>query len=216
MARKPPKPDHHQSVPKGSSTKKALEALNQLTDTQPTRDHLADFMKETNAEKNDRGAAILLATNVENALQGALMRMFGPRSNTRKLFGVNSPLGAFSNKIEVGYALGIFGDQMKTNLDIIRTVRNAFAHAKIPITFDTTPVRNACSLLVVPKLLPPHAIRKDNPDLEGRKRFQTVCNDTAHNLIMFSRFAVTRLDPTTLQVQLPGNFEILARHQSLP
>jgi hypothetical protein len=133
MARKPPKPDHHQAPPRAGSTNKALEALNQLIHAQPTHDHFADFIKETNAEKNDRGAAILLATNVENALQGALTRMFRTRSNTRKLFGVNSPLGAFSNKFEVGYALGIFGDQTKSNLDIIRTVRNAFAHAKIPL-----------------------------------------------------------------------------------
>jgi hypothetical protein len=216
MARKPPKPNHGQSAPRAGSTNKALEALNQLIDAQPTHDHFADFIKETNAEKNDRGAAILLATNVENALQGALTRMFRTRSNIRKLFGVNSPLGAFSNKIEVGYALGILGQQTKANLDIIRTVRNAFAHAKIPITFETDQVKNACSHLVIPKLLPPHALRRENPDLEGRQRFQTVCNDTAHNLSMFSRFAVKHLDPATLQVQLPANFEILARHQSLP
>jgi hypothetical protein len=74
MTRKPPKPPHRESVPRfkdrsAGSIKKALEALNQLTDAQPTYDHFADFIKETNAEKNDRGAAILLATNVENALQ---------------------------------------------------------------------------------------------------------------------------------------------------
>jgi hypothetical protein len=55
--------------------KKALEALNEPIDAPPSHEHFAQWQRETNAEKNDRGAAILLATNVENALQGAITQI---------------------------------------------------------------------------------------------------------------------------------------------
>jgi hypothetical protein len=73
---------------------------------------------------------------------------------SRSLLGANGPLGSFANEILIGYALNIFGDETKANLDIIRAVRNAFAHAKIPIKFTTPQVKNACTHLRIPTLLP--------------------------------------------------------------
>ena len=222
MPRRPPKPADRPPSPrhksrKAGSTRSAIEALNRLTDEQPTYDHFSEFIAETNAEKNDRGAAILLATNVENALQIALLRMFKTRKDqARGLFGSNSPLGTFANKIQMAYALDIFGDETKANLDIIRTVRNAFAHAKIPIKFETPQVKNACAHLHIPTLLPPHTVRPPQERIEGRKRFQTVCNDVAHNLNVFGRRALTLIDPKVHQLQLPANFEIFAKHTALP
>jgi hypothetical protein len=69
----------------------AIEALGQLIYEQPARDHFDDFMAETNADKNDRGAAILLAANVENALDGVLLRFL--KNHHRALFSANGPLG---------------------------------------------------------------------------------------------------------------------------
>jgi hypothetical protein len=222
---RPPKPPGRPAVPRYKSPKpkstksaSALAALRDLTYQQPSYDHFSDFMAETNSEKNDRGAAILLATNVENALQGAILSILKTRPNRAKaLFGVESPMGTFSNTVQMTYFMDIFGDETKLNLDIIRTVRNAFAHAKIPIKFETAEVKEACSHLIIPKLLAPHVMRGPQDHLEGRKRFQRVCNDVAHNLLVFSTKGYMRLDPNqVLKFQLPGNFEIAARHQALP
>jgi hypothetical protein len=68
----------HKST-KAKSLRSILETLSELSYKQPTRDHFSDFMEETNSEKNDRGAAILLATNVENALQGAILSILRAR-----------------------------------------------------------------------------------------------------------------------------------------
>jgi len=226
---RPPKPADRSANPrhktiKPKSQKQIMDDLNDLMFRQPTYDHFSDFIAETNAEKNDRGAAILLATNVENALQHAILCMLRKREGQeRALFGrTSSPLGLFAAKIEMAYAMDIFGDQMKNNLNLIRTIRNTFAHAKIPIKFDTQEIKEACAHLAIPKLLPPFTIRppsSEAPDeLEGRRRFQDVCNAVAHNLNMYanSGLILVKIQPNQPLPQLPGNPEIYAKRPALP
>jgi hypothetical protein len=219
---RPPKPPGRAGTPRYKSEKPktartALQALQHLVDEQPTYDTLIEFITETNSEKNDRGAAILLATNVENALHGTIVAMLRAQ-RTKELFGANSALGSFANKIQMAYAMDIFGDETKHNLDIVRTVRNAFAHAKIPIKFDTMQVKEACSHLVIPKPIQPHAVRPPLGHLEGRKLFQEVCNTTAHNLSMASIGPHHRIpdEKVSLRLQLPEDFQIFAKRQPLP
>jgi hypothetical protein len=220
---RPPKPLERASSPRHKKGEKprtaitALQALQHLIDEQPTHDHLLDFMAETNSEKNDRGAAILMATNVENALQGAIVELL-VAARIKGLFRAEGALGSFANKVQMAYAMDIFGDETKANLDIVRIVRNAFAHAKIPIKFDTIQVKEACSHLVIPKSLPPTTLRPPQPHIEGRKLFQEVCNTTAHNLSMVSIGARHRIprEKISLRFELPENYEISARRQALP
>src|SRR5262249_55620203 len=46
------------------------------------------------------------------------------------------PLNSFYTKIAVGYALGIYDLGMRTDLNIVRNIRNAFAHSPKQIKFD--------------------------------------------------------------------------------
>jgi hypothetical protein len=94
------------------SLRKALSALNELMDAPPAHKHFAQWQRETSAEKNDRGAAILLATNVENALQGAITQIIEIKKGQHsKIFGLNAPLGSFANMITMAYAMQVFGDE---------------------------------------------------------------------------------------------------------
>jgi hypothetical protein len=75
---------------------------------------------------------------------------------------------------------------MFSNLEIIRSVRNAFAHAKIPITFETDAVVNVCAQLKVPALIHPYAVGAEKQDCEllsGLERFRFVCERIRHNLL---------------------------------
>jgi hypothetical protein len=164
MSKRPPKPPDRESAPrhkqhspssKSITPKAAFEALSKLTREQPDIKHFADFDKETRGEASHRGAAILAVTNVENALETALLdELVYKRAHA--LFGMDCPLGSFRNKIWMGYALNIFGDQMFRNLECTRYIRNAFAHAKIPISFSNTEVATVCSSMTFPPLMPPH------------------------------------------------------------
>jgi hypothetical protein len=191
--------------------RKALAALNELVDAPPSHTHFAQWQRETSAEKNDRGAAILLATNVENALQGAITQIIEiEKGQHNKLFGLNAPLGSFANMITMAHAMRVFGNETRSNLDVIRRVRNAFAHAKLPIDFETPQIARACEFLKIPTLLPPHAVQKDHGKSQiGRKRFQTVCNATAHNLLMFSMSRKVSVDSAWLKVDLPPRSQVV-------
>src|SRR3546814_18587191 len=52
------------------------------------------------------------------------------------LTGDGGPLGSFSNKILAAYAFGIITDVIKSNIETVRHIRNAFAHTMAPLTFS--------------------------------------------------------------------------------
>jgi hypothetical protein len=89
----------------------------------------------------------------------------------------------------MGFALEIFLSETKTNLDLIRAIRNAFAHAHVPITFNTPQIERACKLLKRPALLPPFAIKADgsprNDPQTTSDVFRVVCEEVAHNLLIY-------------------------------
>jgi hypothetical protein len=69
------------------------------------------------------------------------------------LFGSDqeAPLSAFSARIRIGYALGIYDQAFRDDLNIIRAVRNAFGHVSRHIDFDTPAIAGACDHLHIPK-----------------------------------------------------------------
>ncbi len=96
-------------------------------------------------EGSDRSAAIIGAAFVEDSLQCALeSRMIGlsPQVFNEIFNNVNGPLCSFSSKILLGFALGLYGPVLKMDLNVIRNIRNAFAHTMMPITFDSHEVEN--------------------------------------------------------------------------
>ena len=160
--------------------KEKLQALGQLSNAEPTFGDFHAFFKEVNEEKNERGAAILLAANVENGLRYAIAHFLNV-APVNKLF--RSSLRSFEAKTRIGREIEIFGSQMEINLDCIRAIRNAFAHAVKPISFTTPQVRDVCDVLVMPTILPPMSIVAATGEPAGampenpspRIRFQKVC-----------------------------------------
>lgn len=171
-----------------------FEALREIAHTEADLRHFGSFNDQIRSEKNDRGVAILAATHVEIALRYALARRLAVKKEQYKLrFGDRSPLSTFDQKVRKAFDLEIFGQQSKTNLDIVRRIRNAFAHAHIPITFETDQVRDVCRLLIIPELIPPYSIKVDRDGnilprelpMTHRDRFRIVCENLAHNLLIY-------------------------------
>lgn len=165
-----------------------LTALKKLSSAEPDFDDFRPFKEEVKRQKNDRGAALLLAANIENALDVVLFRVLNPATKD-EMFDQRGPLGTFSSKILMGQALGLFGSETSRNLTNIRHIRNAFAHSKKPITFKTREVKAACDLIVTQEVVYPRTVPKksERPDrLMGRKRYQRACEVIAHNLIWHS------------------------------
>jgi hypothetical protein len=81
-------------------------------------------------------------------------------------------------------------------LDIVRAIRNAFAHSKIPIHFGTKEVNDACKLLNKPDLMPIDLISDSTLETDWkistttRMRFITICNIMATNLTRYAFLGV--------------------------
>lgn len=58
-----------------------------------------------------------------------------------------APFKSFSAKIELGFAIGIYGPETKARLDRIRNIRNVFAHRSLPLDFSHPTLKAECAKL---------------------------------------------------------------------
>jgi hypothetical protein len=229
---KPPKPTNREAAPRFrgvrpvSSGKSVtiINKLNALAELTKKEMDIADFGRfavETSDRSSHRAAAILLVINLELILDVAL-RDHLVYDRSKKLFKMDCALGTFRNKIHIAHALNMFGDEMFNNLEIMRCIRNAFAHAHVPIDFDTEEVRAAVDALVPPKLLPPHVVGAEKRDISqftGFKRFRAICEDAGHNLHAQLFYRPIKLKAEFIDsrfVEQHPLYEVIARPPPLP
>jgi hypothetical protein len=147
MAKKPPKPTDRPSSPRtgkkaGKVRKRTIHDLSRIgpADLNELEQIWDEFDKGPH-----RVAALLATAFVENALEYAIAQRFSQISNTRpeefeSLFRYPQCLSSLGAKIDIGYAIGVYGPLVRGDLDTIRIIRNQFAHARILIDFDTAEV----------------------------------------------------------------------------
>jgi hypothetical protein len=169
--------------------------------------HLDEFYRQIDSEGNDRGAAILATTFLERALEYALSRRLPVTSDDHfyKLFDNEGPLSTFDYKIIMASALHIIGPDTQSNLTLIKHVRNAFAHASMPILFSEKAISDACGNL---KVRPnPETFRRDFKVDTPRQKFCTVCEIIAVDLTMhaasYVRVRADFVSPETMVPMVP-------------
>jgi len=113
-----------------------------------------------------RGTAILsvayLERELENLLKAFLVDDIALADELLSGFG---PLATFNARIETGFAIGLISEQERRNLQLIRKIRNRFAHMPLEVSFETPEIRDRCM-----ELQPP-------PPIAG---FFTTSNDDPH------------------------------------
>jgi hypothetical protein len=128
-----------------------------------SRPNIADrrIMEKEFYGENDRACGILQASWVEQMLETAIKARLGSESHDN-LFDFEGPLGTFSAKTIMGYALGLFGAKTNHDLLLIRMIRNEFAHCQLPLRFDIPEVKAVCNHLQIPdteaKVIPSYLI----------------------------------------------------------
>jgi hypothetical protein len=196
-----------------------LGPVSALTRVNATPDHYAQYKRETESLRSHRGAAILLAAEVESTLQRAIVRNLHMDSAlTKELFGSRGALAGFSAKTQIAQAVRIIGQETRANLEIIRTVRNAFAHAMIPLSFETTEIAKACAALTIPPDLMGRLIPTSSKldKLTGRRRFKYVCQAISSNLLAHTFTGPVGYNPSAIKVPVQENYEVWARQEPLP
>jgi hypothetical protein len=181
------------------------EALRRLTYKQASAEHHRAFEQQVRAELNDRGACILISANLENALDAALQQVLTPPYDD--MFEADGPLATFACKISIAHAFRIIGPVTKENLRLIRHVRNAFAHAKIPIEFKTPEVKALIDDLLPYNIgvNPPVVGPSDRAFRYPRNIFEDVCNGISHLLYTYSLGAILPIEDHCLKGEL-GSF----------
>ena len=58
------------------------------------------------------------------------------------MFGSFAPLGTFSTKISIAFFIGLIPEDIYNDLNIIRKIRNEFAHNYDTLTFNLSPVKD--------------------------------------------------------------------------
>src|ERR1019366_4248750 len=141
-------------------------SLKKFMRKRPDSSDLAKAIQELESD-TPRAAAILAATLLEDILLLSLLSAMRPLSQEEedRLFVGLAPLSSFSAKIQLGYAIKIYGSKTRHDLDTIREIRNAFAHVVTSISFDTTEISDRCTGFHC--LKPP----SEAPGLTSRQRF---------------------------------------------
>ncbi len=101
-------------------------------------------------EGSDRACALIAGAYLDHALEAILTtQMLKIDATSRKnIFqGATAILPSFSSKIRMCHALGLISDDEKTHLNIIREIRNHFAHALGACAFDEVLVAKECDKL---------------------------------------------------------------------
>jgi hypothetical protein len=121
---------------------KALKALSRKS---PDRRQLIESIVQLQTG-TDRSAGIIADCMLEGELDDALSRITEPYmgiDGPGTLFEQIGPFSTFHAKILAGQALGLFGIKTKSDLMIMKHIRNQFAHSRLPLTFAQKEITDA-------------------------------------------------------------------------
>jgi hypothetical protein len=156
-----------------------------------SQDQISTFLKELNTQ-TDRGAAIIAAAVLDDLLQILITERCVEMGTARHeaLFNKpGAPLSTFSSRIEVSYAIGAISNEVRLICQLIREVRNKFAHRIEQITFDHPEV--------VEMMKNRGAAFGVNAELPYRAQYLSLFNLIAMMIYGFLRMSDIRIKPLT-------------------
>jgi hypothetical protein len=173
-----------------------IEKLRDITTKRATPEHQEEFNKQISDDADDRSFCLLLVSMLENTLDQALDHWIGDQTKELRqaLYAQDGLLATFARKITFATIVKVAGPVARENLRLMRHIRNAFAHSKIPITFDTPEVATVCADLVRVNIYEPPEEPDQGAKLSPRKRFEIVCNETMIRLTSFTGHKVLYWD----------------------
>jgi mannitol operon repressor len=77
--------------------------------------------------ESSRAVILLSAALAELALETALKKVLRGGKETATLFDFEAPLGTFSGKVKLAFAMKLFDKKALHDLELIRHLRNGFA-----------------------------------------------------------------------------------------
>lgn len=136
-------------------------------------DSNADLITEVLLKESDRGIAVFGAELLAEDLEKLLKAYFRSEPDivakvVDPLFRLYAPLSTFSARIQIAYALCLVPTKLKNVLELIRRIRNDFAHYSGSIDFSDPKVADRLRLLIA-EGRPAEEFEKDQPRLFGHQ-----------------------------------------------
>ena len=168
------------------------KTLKELQKELPSLDDIQRIYAEVQLA-DDYAAAMISSSLMDTMLRYLIAAHLIPMGSDReeKIFG--DPFGvlnSFSAKIEMSYAMGLIGPATRGALEIVRKIRNFFAHYASQVKFDSPEVLVECRKIRTPKMLRP--VSHISPILTDRNppklNYVHVCSFICieiHNHIVF-------------------------------
>lgn len=115
-------------------------------------DRIVEMMSELKKE-TDRGMAILGAAMLDEKLKTILTNfLIKGKQAERLLNGPNAPIGTFSAKLDMAFAVGLISEDEYQDAEIIRKIRNDFAHKfDLKFSFGNESVAARCKNFSIAK-----------------------------------------------------------------
>ncbi len=100
---------------------------------------------------DDRSCALLGAAYICNCLEILILELFAHKDVAKKTLirGMN-PLATFSAKTKITFCANIIPKEIYDDINLIRKIRNKFAHELHGINFNTSPVKDWANELKFP------------------------------------------------------------------
>jgi mannitol operon repressor len=119
----------------------------------PDTKDFTDFLEEFNKE-SDRGAALSSAAYVDDLLADiARAFLIENRSSASLVDEYPGALSSFSSRILIAHAMGLISEDERDECNIIRKVRNEFAHS-VRMSFSNAKVEALCTSLKFATIVP--------------------------------------------------------------
>jgi len=117
--------------------------MKNILDEYPNLAEFMPFLDLLNKE-SPRGQVLISSSYLENLLGEILLSFLVDSKSTDKLLnGFNAPLGTFSSRIEAAHSSGLITLREYQELDLIRKIRNEFAH-NLKANFESEKIKSFC------------------------------------------------------------------------
>jgi hypothetical protein len=128
--------------------------MSKTTQTQPLLVDQAEWISffDELGRESERATAILAAAWIDKLLERKLAQLFsGGNAKARaKLFAASGPFASFSAKINAAFCVGWLDADVHNDLDVIRRIRNEFAHQIQGLSMESPKIRSLTESLRVP------------------------------------------------------------------
>ena len=158
--------------------------LDKLKQKPPSENVKKTIMNVMIGPSDDRTTALLAAALVDASLiRPIAVAARSPNVEEIRVSGLLS--SPFAEKIKKAFTHGLIGPETKKNLEVIKEVRNAFAHSLSDIEFRTAEIERSCAMLTAPPNKAFYVDPAEEPQREARYRYCIACDAVFQAMLLY-------------------------------